>query len=122
MKIFAKALTLILVCAVFVTAFAGCMASPEKQIIGKWKDSTGMVGYEFMEDGTAKFTVLGVPVNGTYTMDKKEETITMTGTVLIKSISKTYKYQIEESKLTLTDVSSGDAATYVRDAGTTTAK
>lgn len=81
-----------------------------------------MVGYEFMEDGTAKFTVLGVPVNGTYTMDKKEETITMTGTVLIKSISKTYKYQIEESKLTLTDVSSGDAATYVRDAGTTTAK
>lgn len=120
MKIFAKALTLILVCAVFVTAFAGCMASPEKQIIGKWKDSTGIVGYEFFEDGTAEFSVLGVPVKGTYTLDTKAETVTITGTVLVSSITKTYTYVLEESSLVLTDTSSGNAATYIREAVATT--
>lgn len=122
MKKLISVLAVILVCAVLVTAFAGCAVMPQKQIIGKWKDSTGIVGYEFMEDGTAKFTVLGVPVNGTYTMDNKEETITMSGTVLVKEVSRTYKYKIEENKLTLTDVSSGDTATYVREAGSTTAQ
>ena len=122
MKKYTGALAIILVCAVFVTAFAGCMANPEKQIIGKWKDSTGIVGYEFLEDGTVKFSVLGIPVTGTYTMDKKAETVTLTGTILVKSVSQTYKYQIEESKLILTDVSSGNAATYMRETAATTAK
>lgn len=122
MKKLSSVLAVILVCAVFVTAFAGCAVMPEKQIIGKWKDSTGIVGYEFLEDGTVKFSVLGVPVSGTYTMDKKAETVTLTGTIFVKSISETYKYQIEESKLTLTNVSSGDAATYIREAVATTAK
>lgn len=122
MKKLTGVLAIILACAVFVTAFAGCLASPQKQIIGKWKDSTGIVGYEFKEDGTAEFSVLGVPVKGTYTMDTKAKTITLTGTVLIKSISQTYKYEIEESKLVLTDVSSGNAATYMRETAATTAK
>jgi Family of unknown function (DUF5640) len=120
LKRFTQVLAIILVCAVFVTAFAGCLASPQKQIIGKWKDSTGIVGYEFMEDGTAEFSVLGVPVKGTYTMDTKEQTVTLTGTILVKSVTKTYKYQIEESSLILTDVSSGNAATYVRETVATT--
>ncbi len=122
MKKLTGALAVFLVCAVFITAFTGCMANPEKQIIGEWKDSAGIVGYEFFEDGTVEFSVLGVPVSGSYTMDKKEETITLTGTVIVKSITQTYKYQVEESKLTLTDVSSGNAATYTRVAATTTAK
>jgi hypothetical protein len=122
MKKFTGVLAIILVCAVFVTAFAGCTASPEKQILGKWKDSTGIVGYEFMEDGTVKFSVLGIPITGTYTLDKKAETVTLTGTVLVKSITKIYKYQIEESTLILTDTSTNDAATYMREAVATTAK
>lgn len=63
-----------------------------------------------------------MPVKGTYTMDTKAETVTLTGTVLIKSITQTYKYQIEESSLILTDVSSGNAATYMRETAATTAK
>lgn len=122
MKKLTGALAVILVCVVFVTAFTGCMANPEKQIIGKWKDSTGIVGYEFFEGGTVEFSVLGIPVDGTYTMDKKEETVTLTGTVIVKSVTQTYKYLIEENKLTLTDVSSGSAATYIRESVSTTAK
>ncbi|HZK39735.1 MAG TPA: DUF5640 domain-containing protein [Clostridia bacterium] len=122
MKKLTGALTVFLACVVFVTAFAGCMANPEKQIIGKWKDSTGIVGYEFFEGGTVKFSVMGVPVDGSYSMDKKEETITLTGTVLVKSVTQTYKYAIEENKLTLTDLSSGNAATYMREPGSTTTK
>jgi hypothetical protein len=121
MKKIRGVLAIFLVCAVFVTAFAGCMASPEKQIIGKWKDSTGIVGYEFFEDGTAEFSVLGVPVKGTYTMDTKAETVTITGTVLVTSITKTYTYALEESSLVLTDTSSGNAATYMRESAVTTA-
>lgn len=122
MKKLTGALAVFMVCVVFVTSFAGCMANPEKQIVGKWKDSTGIVGYEFFENGTVEFSVLGIPVSGSYTMDKKEENITLTGTVLVKSITQTYKYQIEESKLTLTDISSGNVATYTRTAAPTTAK
>ncbi len=113
---------LILVCAVFITAFAGCIASPKAQIIGEWKDSAGLVGYKFSEGGVTEFSVLGVPVTGTYTMDTEAETVTLTGTVLIKSVTKTYKYVIEENSLTLTDVSSGNAATYFRQTEATTAK
>lgn len=121
MKKLTGVLAVILICAVFITAFAGCLASPEKQIIGKWKDSAGIIGYEFLDDGTVKFSVLNVPVSGTYTLDKKAETVTITGTVLV-SITKTYKYVIEESSLVLTDVSSGKAATYIRETVVTTAK
>ncbi|NLX93660.1 MAG: hypothetical protein GXZ02_07325 [Clostridiales bacterium] len=124
MKKLISVLAVLLVCAVFITAFTGCMANPEKQIIGKWKDSAGIIGYEFFEDGTVKFSVLIGNVNGTYTMDKKEETVTLTGTIPVinKSISETYKYLIEENKLTLTDLSTGNAATYIRESVSTTAK
>lgn len=122
MKKLTGVLAIILACAVFVTAFAGCLASPQKQIIGKWKDSTGIVGYEFFEDGTVEFSLLSVPVKGTYTLDTKEDTVTITGTVLIKSITKTYKYQIEESTLILTDISSNDAVSYMRETAATTTK
>ena len=122
MKKLTRALSVILICAVLVTAFTGCMANPEKQILGKWKDSVGIVGYEFLEDGTVKFTVMGIPVTGTYTMDKKEETVTLTGSApLVGDISHTYKFVIEESKLTLTDAGSNTTTTYTRVA-TTTAK
>jgi len=114
---------IVIACVIFLTAFSGCMASPQKQILGTWKDSTGAVGYEFLDNGTVKFTLLTLPVTGTYTMDTKAGTITMTGTILVKSVSKTYKYLIKDSSLTLTDVSSGDAATYIKEVtATTTAK
>lgn len=122
MKKLTGVFAIILVCAVFVTAFSGCLANPEKDILGKWKDSAGIIGYEFLEGGVVKFSVFGVPVDGTYTMDKKDETVTLTGTVLVKSISQTYKYQIEENSLILTDVSSGNATTYMRETTATTTK
>lgn len=113
-KRFLALFCLIAVLAVSFSACAGLPKSPQKLILGKWKDSTGLVGYEFMEDGTVKFSVLGVPVTGTYVMDTKEQTVTLTGTVLVKSYSQTYKFELEESKLTLTDQSSNNVATYMR--------
>ncbi|MEI6580306.1 MAG: DUF5640 domain-containing protein [Eubacteriales bacterium] len=113
---------IVMALAVLMTSFAGCMLLPKQQILGKWKDSTGIIGYEFFDDGTSEFSVMGVPVKGTYTMDTKAETITMTGTVLIKTISLTYKYQFKESSLILTDEKTGNSVTYIKDVPATTTK
>ncbi|NLP48350.1 MAG: DUF4923 family protein [Clostridiales bacterium] len=123
MKNIRCALSLILVLAFVMVGFTACNLTPQSKIVGKWKDSTGLVGYEFKDDNTVKFSVLGVPVKGTYEMNVIDKTVTLTGTVLVKSISQTYEYEIKGSQLTLTDVSSGESTVYIRvEDKTTTAK
>ena len=57
-KITAIALVLVLV----VSLFAACSASPSKQILGAWRDSTGTVGYEFKEGNICSITYADVTV------------------------------------------------------------
>lgn len=105
---------LLLACLLFAAALAGCAPKPEKLIIGKWTDSTDLTAYEFMEDGTVRFSLLGADVKGRYTIDKEAGTVTLTGTVLTKSFSKTYRFVVTDSTLTLTGVDSGNSAVYIR--------
>jgi len=101
-------------CLFFIAALSGCAPNPEKLFFGKWTDSAGLAAYEFMEDGTVRFSVFGADIKGHYAIDKKAGTVTLTGTLLTKSFSRTYRFDVTESTLTLTRIDSGDAAVYTR--------
>ena len=99
--------------------------NPEKQIVGKWVNSTENSGFEFFDDGRVKMTyanftipILEIPfegdVEGTYTIDKKAETITMTGTFFVKSVSMTYDFKIDNETLTLTNKNPVKSVVYIK--------
>lgn len=109
------ALFLVLSLAITLASCNLIAPSDEKLILGKWKDSTGIIGYEFFDDSTVKFTALGFPVTGTYEMNTKEKTLSISGTALVTSVTFTYTYEIEGSKLSLTDTNLNKKVIYIRD-------
>ncbi|MBR6314065.1 MAG: hypothetical protein IKR49_05435 [Clostridia bacterium] len=76
MKMFKRIGALALALALIVTLFAACgKPSVEKQIIGSWRDSAGVIGFDFAEEGVGKlialdFTVpvLNISLKGEYDM------------------------------------------------------
>ena len=123
-KITAIALVLVLV----VSLFAACSASPSKQILGAWRDSTGTVGYEFKEGNICSITYADVTVpvfniryNGTvpgaYTIEEKEDGsyhVSITYTIIAKSISETYAFSVNGDTLNLTKLDDGTVKTFMR--------
>ena len=113
---------------VILTCFTACMAkSPDKLIIGSWRDSTGTTGYEFREDGSCVITYADVVVPiinikytgetvGTYTVTELEDgtcNVKVIYTIFNKSITKEYKFTVENSALYLTDVTDGTQTVYM---------
>jgi hypothetical protein len=47
-----KTLTLFSFLIILTISFVGCGSNPNKQIIGKWKDSSSNSYYEFMDSGS----------------------------------------------------------------------
>ncbi|MBQ8504136.1 MAG: hypothetical protein IJ491_07655 [Clostridia bacterium] len=115
MKNVKRIAAVLLAVLVILTTFAAC-SSPEKDIIGVWKDSTGMTGYEFKEGGLCTVTLLDIPtinlgsnggIEGTYTVTKKEDEnyyVTVTYTLLYTSVTDEFMFTVEDSVLTLTRV------------------
>ncbi len=117
MKHIKKILVIALAALMVLTVFTACSASPEKKLIGSWRDSTGMTGYEFKEDGKCVVTFADVKVpilnvnfngavDGVYTVAKRDDGlyyVTVTYTIYAKSVTKDYMFTVEESALTLTD-------------------
>lgn len=122
-KILVIALSVILVLSVFTA----CSASPEKKILGSWRDSTGITGYEFKEEGKCVVTFADVTVpilninyngsvDGVYTTQKRDDGnyyVTITYTIYSKSVTKDFMFVVEESSLTLTDTSDGTVTVYM---------
>lgn len=117
------AIIMVLVLALGTFAACSSLKPLSKQIVGKWVDTSALnSGYEFMEDGTckvtfAKFTIpiinqeFNGTVDGLYSTSKSEdgkELITISYTVLLQSIQKTYEYGISDGILTLTDTENGN--------------
>lgn len=78
-----KITAIALVLTVVVCCFAGCAFTPDKKIIGSWKDSSGVLGIEFKDGGVVKFSgnasaispalsALSVDTEGTYAVSKDE--------------------------------------------------
>ncbi len=121
MKHIKKILVIALAALMVLTVFTACSASPEKKLLGSWRDSTGMTGYEFKEEGKCVVTFADVKVpilnvnfngavDGVYTVAKREDGnyyVTVTYTIYAKSVTKDYMFTVEESALTLTDTSDG---------------
>ncbi len=84
--------------ALFVTA---CGSSPQSLILGKWEvDSAFKMTAEFSGDGTAKITMLGQTLQGTYKLDG--------GNVLqwtVNGITSKSKVNVTATELELTDSS-----------------
>lgn len=128
MKNIKRAVVIILSVLVILTAFTACGSkSPDKLIIGSWRDSTGTTGYEFKEDGSCVITYADVVVPiinvkytgetiGTYGITELEDgtfNIKITYTIFSKSITKEYKFSVENSALTLTDITDGTQTVYM---------
>lgn len=121
-----------LVLCLVVTMFAACSASPQKKILGVWRDSTGTVGYEFKEDNIcnityADFTIPIVNIRydgtvpGTYTITKRDDGnyyVQIKYTVISSQIVEDYMFKVDGDALTLTNVESNEQKTLIRQAQT----
>ena len=113
MKHIKKILVIALAALMVLTVFTACSASPEKKLIGSWRDSTGITGYEFKEDGKCVITFAEIlfingSVDGVYSVSKRDDGnyyVTITYTLHKKSFTEDYMFVVEDSSLTLTDTS-----------------
>ena len=102
-------------------------ASPEvtgnlaTDILGSWKDSAGMSGYEFLEGGRFNWTYVdlagfGVPFNGKtsglYTLEG--DTLTIKYSIYSATIKKMYRISIAQNELSMYDLEEKETSTYVR--------
>ena len=53
-----KISALALVMLIIVSVFSACAFTPEAKLKGSWRDSTGNLGYEFMENNICKVTLV----------------------------------------------------------------
>ena len=127
MKNLKKLAVVLLAVALVVSVFAACdiKLTPEQKIKGAWRDSTGTMGYEFLDNNACKITyadvtipIINYPYNGTvdgtYTITEDEAGlyhVTIIFTILSKSITKDYTFTVEGNALTLTDTANGSITT-----------
>ncbi|MCL2512644.1 MAG: hypothetical protein FWF08_01980 [Oscillospiraceae bacterium] len=126
-------IALLLAAAMLISS---CGQLPKNRIQGRWMDSTGKQGYEFLEDGRAKIIffkmnlsdsgllssladlvgigsdILDGSYDGAYTMDAKEKTLTVTYTIFRNTKTSTYNYEFVGSGLMLSDLETGKSVTY----------
>lgn len=122
MKKIVRITAVLMVLILAVGTFAACsLVSPEKKLEGKWVDTSGLnSGYEFLEDGKLKITYINfnIPiinqtfdgtVDGIYVVSKqdKKDIVTMTYTVLLRSVQETYEFSVDNGILTLTNIENG---------------
>lgn len=127
-----KITALVLVLVAIVCCFSACALTPDKKIIGSWKDSTGVVGLEFKEDGVCKISGnasaissalsnFSVDTEGTYTVVKDEATkeyhLTLNFTFLISVKLEYVISEVNKDVLTLTSVDNGKTYSFVADNG-----
>ena len=127
MKSLKKIAVVLLAVVMVVSVFAACdiKITPQQKIMGAWRDSTGTMGYEFLDNNLCKITYadivvpfLNIPYNGTvdgtYSISKDEADnyhVTITFTILSKSITKDYIFTVDGNALNLTDVANGTITT-----------
>ncbi len=127
MKHLKKLAVVLLAVVMVVTVFAACdmKITPEQKLLGSWRDSTGTMGYEFLENGACKITYADVTipiinitydgtVDGTYSVAKDDAGayhVTVIYTILSKSVTKDYTFSVDGNALTLTDTADGTTTT-----------
>ena len=128
MKNLKRCLAMILVSLFVLTCFAACGKTPEKAILGSWRDSTNSYGYEFKEGNACVVTymqdivipVIGTKINGSfdgiYTIEEAEDGtcyVTITYTIYSKSMTKRFMFTVDGSALTMTDMEDQTKTTFI---------
>ena len=129
MKNLKKLAVVVLALVMVVSVFAACdiKITPQQKIMGAWRDSTGTMGYEFLDNGICKITyadvvipIINYPYNGTidgtYSITKDEADnyhVTIIYTILSKSMTKDYIFSVKDNALNLTDVTDGTITTLI---------
>lgn len=125
MKNFKRFSAVALVLCIIVGVFAACAFTPEAKLKGAWRDSTGTVGYEFKDNNICSITYADVTiplvniryngtVDGAYTTEKRDDGnyyVTITYTILAKSVSETYMFTVDGGVLTLVSPEDGSSKT-----------
>lgn len=92
--------------------------NPENQILGEWESENGLLSYVFREDGTMSGNVdaiLGtVSINGTYSVDRETNQLTLTYSLYSISYTDVKTLVINEDTLTLTDTKTNKTTVYTR--------
>ena len=89
-------IALVALVALFLSA---CGSSPQSLILGKWEvESAVKMTAEFNPDGTAKLTIFGQTVQGTYRLDAGNELEWTVNGITTKS-----KINVTATELALTD-------------------
>lgn len=94
-----------------------------ESLYGTWTDSSNMMGYEFISDGTVNvkyvdFTipVLNMPIKttvpGTFTVDGDE--VTVIHSVYGATIRTTYRFSVRDNVLTLVNTEDGNTSTFMK--------
>lgn len=90
-------------------------------LLGSWKDSAGMSGYEFLEGGRFNWTYVdlaqfGVPfdgkTSGSYSLEG--DTLTIKYSIYTATIKKTYRVSISQNELSMYDLEEHETSTYMR--------
>ncbi len=129
MKHLKKLAVVLLAVVMVVTVFAACdmKITPEQKILGAWRDSTGTMGYEFLENNACKITyadvvipIINYPydgtVDGTYAVTKDEAGsyhVSITFTILSKTLTKDYIFTVDGNALNLTDTADNTVTTLI---------
>ncbi len=129
MKNLKKFAVVVLALVMVVSVFAACdiKITPEQKLLGAWRDSTGTMGYEFLENNACKITYADVvipfinypyngTVDGTYSVTKDETGqyhVAITFTILSKTLTKDYIFTVDGNALNLTDMSEGTITTLI---------
>lgn len=121
-----KISALVLVLCVIIAAFSACSASPQKKLIGSWRDSTGLVGYDFAEDNKCKIVyadtvLLGrkitANIDGAYKLEKRDDGkyyVTITYTFFATSFNEDYQITIDGSTLSMINVENQATKTLIK--------
>ncbi len=90
-------------------------------ILGLWKDSAGMSGYEFLEGGKFNWTYVdlagfGVPFNGktsgSYTLEG--DTLKLKYSIYSATIKKAYRISVTGNELSMYDLEEFETSTYLK--------
>lgn len=121
---FKKVAAIALVLCVLVGTFAACALTPAGKLVGSWRDSTGITGYEFKKDNlcTITYANFSLPILGTingsfdgaYSVDKRDDGnhyVTIKYTLYSKTFEECYMFTVDGDTLTLVNVETGASKT-----------
>ena len=95
----------------------------DDDLLGVWRDSANLSGYEFKEGGVVSVTfvniripVIDMPVNGTFTggYEIKDGVLSLTYYIYGKEIKNSYTYEISGNSLKMKNVEDNNLSTYIK--------